>query len=417
MAQADFQFIRNTLGVDPEGGLDGRSVIHSAIANPLILEGDFGRRWKWLTGDTTVLGMLGQTVDGGIWEPTGTTHGFDLIGAVRVTSAGTPNKAIGLSAKTGRVGFNPTYANLATGYHLILGAWNVAGTVYGSPNSLTLLMVPNSGDGADLRSIPITSGLETDFWYRIRLSVIPNGAVEDIVRCYIGVKNAGLNAATIAGAPAGVSGASADMSAVDANSHITVTGLAGMTVADVGGYITFFNASASGNNGTFYIVDVPSATEILIVAAVDANGVTITPGSENNIDWDTRQVRLAGLSGLTNLSTGRSLTLSNATDPSNNGTFFIASADDTQADVVNKDGVIPDLNNGFIEWIEGAGAPANPLDPIWTELHTEVIDSSDDHYVAWGTTTSDRMGFVAHNSSGAGGEVFLDAFAASREVI
>jgi hypothetical protein len=417
MPQVDFDFNLNATGSAlPLGGNDGRAQIHAELASPLILEGDFARRYLWESGDSTLQTVLATAVDAGIWRPTGTLYGFDVSAALRVSSVGTPNKAIGLAVKTGRSGTQPGYRNLSSGYTAFLGAWNIGGTIYGSPDAVTLLMVPADNDGANLRAITVTSGLNVDEWHYVRLSVIPNGTAEDTVKVYKGVKNAGLSASIVAGASAGVSGAAATMAA-PSGSFITVTGLTGMTANDRGSYITFSGAVDLTNNGTFRIYNVVSTTEIEIIRTADASGGHVTNGSEGGLAWSTKQMRVTGLAGLTSRSVGRQLTLAGATSIGNNGTFFIASANETEADVVNADAVIPDLNNGGITWIEGAAAPQDPTDPIWTEVHSETIDSTDPHYCAWTDAISNRIGYVAHNSSGAGGEVFIDRLKTQRELI
>lgn len=423
MAQADFDFINN--GTAPDGGNDGRSVIHSTLSSPLLLQGDFGRRYRWATGDNTLLSVLGAGVDGGIWTPSGTTHAFDVWAAVRVDGAGTPNKAMGVSVKTGAIGAAP-YTNLPSGYHLFVGAWNINGIVVGSPSALTLLMTNEDGEGdrggtaEGYRAITVVGNLVADEWHYIRLSVVPNGATEDVVKCYTGTRNVGVNASIIAGAPTGVSGTGATMSAPlppPDSTFINVTGLSGITQADRGRYLAISGAADPLNNRAFRIYNVISSTEVQIIAALDASGSVVTPGGEAGLDWSTAQMRVSNVANLTSRSVGRQLTLSGATAPGNDGSFFIVAADGTNADVVNANATIPDLNNGNISYIEGAAPPAIPTDPIWVEQTTEVVENTENYYCPWGDPTSNRIGFVAHNSASVGDEVYVDAFNATREAV
>lgn len=65
------------------------------------------------------------------------------------------------------------------------------------------------------------------------------------------------------------------------------------------------------------------------------------------------QMRVTGLSGMSTTSAGRFLVIDGAGDINNNGTFEIITFNGaTSVDVANAAAVIPDLNNGTIQWEE-----------------------------------------------------------------
>jgi len=64
-------------------------------------------------------------------------------------------------------------------------------------------------------------------------------------------------------------------------------------------------------------------------------------------------VTLDGLSGMTVSSIGRFITIADAADPNNNGTFLISSyISATSVTIVNASGVFPDANSGSLTWTE-----------------------------------------------------------------
>jgi len=64
-------------------------------------------------------------------------------------------------------------------------------------------------------------------------------------------------------------------------------------------------------------------------------------------------VTISGLTGMTDSSIGRFITISGADTSANNGTFLITAVNSaTSVDYSNPSGVAPDANNGSIEWIE-----------------------------------------------------------------
>lgn len=81
----------------------------------------------------------------------------------------------------------------------------------------------------------------------------------------------------------GQSGAAANVTTV--NSGVaTITGLTGMTVTDVGNFLTLSGAGSAGNNGTFLIVNYNSAT------SVDVSNASAVASDANNgsIAWQER---------------------------------------------------------------------------------------------------------------------------------
>jgi len=98
-----------------------------------------------------------------------------------------------------------------------------------------------------------------------------------------GAQAAGFIATVTGLGPVYNSGAGATISAFSAGQHkITLAGLAGMVVTDVGNYITLTNAVSPGNDGTFLITDFISATS---VRALNAGG-SIDAGP---INWAVRR--------------------------------------------------------------------------------------------------------------------------------
>lgn len=404
MPQSDFDFLPNATGfVTPLGGLDGQPVENAALSSPLLLEGTFAREYKWTAGNSTIAATLNAALNDGIWQPVGLAHAFNMYAAVRFGSAGTTNKAIGVSVKTGEIGSNPSFPNIASGYHLFLGRWNDGSVIHGVEEGLTLLMVDENANGFQARSVVVRTGFPNDEWHLIRLQVTPSGTGDS-------------------GSGASIPGAGA------APDTIRVTGLARMVPSDVGRYLTISDSDV--NDGVFLITAYTSATEVEVLSPSG----TFPDANNGSIEWQKStqdilrvysgvrnagafasiiagapagQMRVSGLSGLTSASPGRLLTITGAASAGNNGSFPIVQNSDVEADVTNGAAVIPDAANGNIIWNE-------PL--IWTLEHIETIDREiHSYYCDWGDATSDRMGFIAHNSAGANGSVYIDGFNAERE--
>jgi len=409
MVQANFDFLTNTTGfVTPLGGPEGQPVPHSTLSSPLVLSGTYAREFRWLTGNSTIEAVLNATASGGeAWLPVSDVHAYSLSIAARVSSTGTTNKGVGLSAKTGRVGTNVAFPNLASGYHLFLGRWNDGSVIHGVEGGLTLLLVDENANGATARSITVATGLSQDVWHRFRMQVVPNG-----------LSKSGSAASIIAG----------DMATNAADMRVS-TGVLGSFTSDVvGKFLTLSGTGEAENTGSFLVTRFVTSS----VVEVRNTAATIPDSGNGSISWATSvqdvitvyrgvqnagvyasiiagapagQMRVSDLTGLTASSVGRLLTISDASSSGNNGSFPIVSNSETEADVTNASAVIPDANNGNIEWSE-------PM--IWTAVHTEVVDSSYDYYTPWADSVSNRFGIAVHNAAGAGGSLYADDFVAMR---
>ena len=101
------------------------------------------------------------------------------------------------------------------------------------------------------------------------------------------IKNANANLSdepNSLGAPvAGQSGAALSIDAVNAG-VVSASGLTGMTASAIGRFITITDADDPGNNGTFLITDVPSATEIEFVNA----SAVFPDANSGSISWEER---------------------------------------------------------------------------------------------------------------------------------
>ena len=64
-------------------------------------------------------------------------------------------------------------------------------------------------------------------------------------------------------------------------------------------------------------------------------------------------ITLIGLTGMSNNSVGRMITINNASDPNNNGTFLIINCiSNNSVNIFNPNGTGNDFNNNLIEWVE-----------------------------------------------------------------
>lgn len=169
----------------------------------------------------------------------------------------------------------------------------------------------------------------------------------------------------------------------------TITGLSGMTSDNVQQYLTMSGGMA-GNDGTFQITSVLSATSVIIAntaAAVEAGpfswSVSFYPyigpapvwGSSGFV-WGGKLVATAlagavahitfvvdggyngkvatldGLVGMTGSKVGQWITVSGAASGGNNGTFRIVNVvSDTSVVVHNENAVAFDANSGAISWV------------------------------------------------------------------
>lgn len=71
---------------------------------------------------------------------------------------------------------------------------------------------------------------------------------------------------------------------------VTVTGLAGLSTANIGMFLNLTNPASAGNIGLWQIVDVPSSSSCVI-----ANAANVTPDANNgSISWAVRQFPIIG---------------------------------------------------------------------------------------------------------------------------
>ncbi len=159
-----------------------------------------------------------------------------------------------------------------------------------------------------------------------------------------------------------------------------ISGLSGMTSASVGRililagssriYESSNNSALYENNGAFRIVELVSSTSVKIHNPAGFADINVTnlywserdvlatvpgqTGTTAGVSFDgVRIVTVTGLTGMTPMSTNRFLTLTNAAQTGNNGTFkilrYISSSSVT---IINPLGVSGDTNNGAINWKE-----------------------------------------------------------------
>lgn len=160
----------------------------------------------------------------------------------------------------------------------------------------------------------------------------------------------------------------ASLAAGSTPDRMTINSLTGMTAADVGNYITITGASTGANNGTWLIIRVLSSTSVEVLARANASpytgsitwtkkngtGASQATGSAASIttktetsDWDFtvtglvhsatnsgaagaigaalsyNTLQINNLSGMSTVDVGKWLTVSGASDSSNNGEFLI----------------------------------------------------------------------------------------------
>jgi|GEM_PF-3264351 len=191
MAQTDFEITTSGDGtlIVPAGGLEGTSVQHDLLSNPLTGYGDLGRQYRYeivAPGNTTsILSTVSSSVDGGIWVGTPITYSLSVRAALRISSVGSGSKMSGISAKTGVFSTGSDKA-LASGYHLHLGRYNVFASS-GGENELSLLMVsenPNNFTDTKRVFIPTLGSYTSGNWYLVRMDVTPSGSSEDTIEIY-----------------------------------------------------------------------------------------------------------------------------------------------------------------------------------------------------------------------------------------
>jgi hypothetical protein len=236
----------------------------------------------------------------------------------------------------------------------------------------------------------------------------------------------------------------------------TLTGLTGFSTTTAGQrWITITGAASGGNNGTFKILSFISATSVTILntaaVASDANNGAISwteriPLSDtytigasawinmqgpsvlripiSTIAQDGYQVNILGnnqtgtvariiaingglvtVSGLTNMiigSSGNILVVTGAAAAANNGSFTIVKQLDSNTVLIaNPSGVVPDANNGTINWQERIGVfgiRGENVTQTTTGAQGEVIGINFDYLVGTGYLVI----FPRNNGSGGG---------------
>src|SRR5574337_1579167 len=162
-------------------------------------------------------------------------------------------------------------------------------------------------------------------------------------------------------------GSTAVVSSISGTS-VTITGLTGMTASSVGHGLTLSGATNSNNNGTFTIISFISATSVTIwnpSAVVEVTNLTwteVVSGSGASIAASVGdEAILTGLSGLTTTtSPGHLITITNASNGGNNGTFRISAVlSATSCKIKNSAAV---LESGSLIWVEN-----NPTGDIYPQ--------------------------------------------------
>lgn len=146
----------------------------------------------------------------------------------------------------------------------------------------------------------------------------------------------------------------------------TLEGMSGVLPDMVGGHVYIQYANNAQNMGTFVIAEYVSATSVKIT-----NPAAIAP------DYISFQVRLGSTgASITSVSTvvtlsnlnwdftpvvGDSITVSNAVESGNNGTFTITAvfSNGSTVQYVNQNAVYPDGNSGSINWTSNTGNAAS----------------------------------------------------------
>jgi hypothetical protein len=147
-----------------------------------------------------------------------------------------------------------------------------------------------------------------------------------------------------------------------ANIHWAAAGPTGpLTAGFIGGTLTLGGGATAGNNGTFPITGVPSSSSLTIT---DANAAVDTKNGQSSLTWTATgpgSLTISGLSGLSAADVGSTLTLTGAFDAGNNGSFTIVSVPSaTQATISNANAVGLDKNNGAISWTVTAATVSLP---------------------------------------------------------
>lgn len=191
------------------------------------------------------------------------------------------------------------------------------------------------------------------------------------------VEQSGFDAAIVALGPR--EGATASIGTADASKLVAITGLTGMSSADIGRVITISGAALAENNGLFRIAAFVSATSVKYTnpaGVSDANNGAISwsvlPADQVDLRIPSGRfspdllgtaasitlvsggsVTITGLVGMEPSCVGQTLAVSGALSPGNNSTApFTISQYLSPSSVVytNAAGVAADGNNGSISW-------------------------------------------------------------------
>lgn len=147
---------------------------------------------------------------------------------------------------------------------------------------------------------------------------------------------------------------------------VTINGLTGMTANSVGHGLLISGAVNSTNNGTFTIIAFNSATSVNIwnpYAVAEGTSLTWSErvsGTGASISASTGdEAVLSGLSGLsTTTSPGHMITVTNATNSSNNGTFRISAVLTATSCKIKNSAAI--METGTLVWVEN-----NPVGDLY----------------------------------------------------
>ncbi len=165
-------------------------------------------------------------------------------------------------------------------------------------------------------------------------------------------------------------GSAASITAVSV-ARVTVTGLTGMTSSSVGHALRITNATNAGNNGTFTIISFVSSSSVVVW---NPSGVVENTSA---LAWTERvsgtgasisasvgdEATLTGLSNLTTtISPGHLITITNASNGANNGTFRVASVISSTSCKIKHSTAV--LESGTLIWVENA--PTSDTYPTFT---------------------------------------------------
>lgn len=177
MAQADFDFA-NIGSSGHVGGAQGSALLHASLGSPLAGEGDYGREYFRVSGQTNSLATLKTSVSGGIFYEIDETKAISLRAWIRITDVDDSSDSIGLVARA-----DPTDLTLddrpAKGYHVFVGDH----TVGGATTTLRLFM---RGDGGGQVVVNTGYTVANNTWYKVRMDVIPVSTSNDIIKIYTG---------------------------------------------------------------------------------------------------------------------------------------------------------------------------------------------------------------------------------------